>query len=192
MSSDSQSIDKVAVKVYDVQSGTTSSSDKVTECKVEVTREDGHGKNSDFSRESGKLDEEDDNETCHHSIDTVSLKKVVSTKTSTKVDRTVRSEKLRSQTGRRRESRFDDDKRRNINRKNGGGSSGRKVFLLPISSGGYSGCSSHSRNRRHHLCHIKSSQRNKYSHSHSFHGGNRVILITTPLSCCCCCQRKKR
>ncbi len=188
MSSDSQSIDKVAVKVYDVQSGTVSS-DKVTECKVEVTRE-GHGKNSDFCRESEKLDEEDDDETCHHSMDTVSSKKVVSTKTNTKADRNVRSEKLRSQTGRRRESRFDDEKKRNVSSRNGGGS-GRKVFLLPISTGGYSGCSS-SRNGRHNLCHIKSSQRNKYSHSHSFHGGNRVILITTPLSCCCCCQRKKR
>lgn len=189
MSSDSQSVDKIAVKVYDVQSGTTSS-DKVAECKVEVTREC-HGKNSDFSRESEKLDEEDDDETCHHSVDTVNLKKVVSTKTNTKVDRNVRSDKLRPQTGRRRESRFDDEKRRNVSSRNGGGGgSGKKVFLLPISTGGRSGCSS--RNSRHHLCHIKSSQRNKYSHSHSFHGGNRVILITTPLSCCCCCQRKKR
>lgn len=184
MSSDSQSIDKVAAKLaeYDLQN-CTGSCEKVAECKIEIPR-DAQAKLSD-SGESEKLEKAN----FHHSID-LSPKKTV--KSASKTQKREASEKLKSKTRRNRDSRYSEGRSRHLSgRTSGSRSTAKKLLFLPISAGsvGSSGCR---RSGREHPCHIRSSSQRKHSHSHNFHGGNRVILITTPLSCCCCCQRRKR
>lgn len=185
MSSDSQSIDKLGIKVSDGES-CVDNQDKISECKVEIHRE-GHGKIVEDNDDADRLDGVEGNNHISESTEKIKKKRE---RDSKKLDRSERSGQVNLS---RRRSKEKIHHKGELSRKlchSRGSTIARKVFLLPVSTS--SSGSIRSRGRNKDVSQIKRASHHEHSHSNNFHGGSRVILITTPLSCCCCCQRRKR